>query len=52
MWRLLVRLFIGHDHHWKIIDQKVAKCRYGDGIRYYLQCEVCGITKTRNPWVN
>ena len=50
MWRFLVRLFVGHDHKWKIISQSDAVCCYGKGTRYYLQCECCGITKVRNPW--
>ena len=50
MWRWLVSLFVGHDHHWKVIDQKENVCVYGKGTRYYLQCEKCGITKVRDPW--
>ena len=49
MLELLQKLFIGHIHKWKIINE----VRCGDGCgsawnRYYLQCEHCGNIKIKD----
>jgi hypothetical protein len=51
MWRWIVRFFVGHDHHWKIIKEvEQPLTTAGKGVRYYLQCDVCGMTRVKNPW--
>lgn len=52
MFTLLEYLFHGHAHKWEIIDQRplTVKTMTGKntGMRYYVQCKVCGTVKKKD----
>jgi len=54
MIEFLHRLFIGHNHKWKVINQATLydtptreKGQLATGKKYILQCEICGKVKSK-----
>lgn len=51
MLEFLYRIFIGHNHKWKIVEERVRASHYPgriQGLVYVLQCEVCGNVKQKD----
>ena len=46
------KLFLGHVHHWKIIDAVDVGdgCNFRIGSKYILQCEHCGTIKVKRTY--
>lgn len=54
MLKLLQFLFTGHIHKYNIIKEESIESYYKDrklstATRYYLQCEICGEIKIKEP---